>query len=275
MLKRMVVVFSDFGADSFYVGVMKGVVCSAAPESPVVDLTHSIAPHDVSQASFVLDTVFDFFPRGVVFLAVIDPGVGGERRNLIVEIGGGHVVGPDNGLVTEIAARKGVKEVRVIDESKLDPYRVGPPVGRTFLGRDVFAPAAGALAAGADLREVGSPTDEPPVALDVPPVEVGAGRISARARYVDDFGNILTAVTRDRVNEAFGGAAPGEIVCTVGGVEAGTLCRYYSERPAGELMAVLNSWDRLEVSVRDGSAAERFESARVCDLAVELTARSE
>ena len=144
--RRIVAVVSDFGDDSFYVGVMKAVVLAAAPDCRVVDLTHSIPPHAVDQASFIIDTVFNFFPSGSVFLSVVDPGVGGPRNNLVVEADGRYVVGPDHGIATDVAARAERVSPYLIDDEKIGPYRLAAPVGRTFLGRDVFAPAAAALA---------------------------------------------------------------------------------------------------------------------------------
>jgi S-adenosylmethionine hydrolase len=267
----MIAVVSDFGADSFYVGVLKGALTFAAPRCRIVDVTHSIEPHAIDQGSFILDTIFDFFPAGTVFLAVVDPGVGGERRNLIVETGGRYVVGPDNGLAAEVAARLGESRTYVIDVSRLDRFRIGPPVGRTFLGRDVFAPAAGAVASGLGPAAVAAESTEPPSDLDVPAVGVERGRISAPGRYADAFGNILTAITHDQVIEAFEGAPPEEIRASIDGRDAGTLCRYFAERPAGSLMAVVNSWGRVEISMAEGSAVERFAGARLRDLTVELS----
>lgn len=268
--RRIVAIVSDFGVDSFYVGVMKGVLRAAAPDCPVVDLTHSITPHDVAQVSFILDTSFDFLPAGAVVLAVVDPGVGGDRNSTIFEIGGRYVVGPDNGITTEIAARLGGLTGYTIDENRIDRYRVAPPTGSTFLGRDVFAPAAAALAAGIPPHQLGSPATARPVSIDLPAVDIGGGRISGCARYVDDFGNLLTAITGQHIRSVFGETDSGRIGAEVDGIDVGPLCAYYSERPQGSLMALLNAWNRVEVSVREGRAVERFAGRRLDDLVVEL-----
>jgi len=272
-VNSIVAVVSDFGADSFYVGVMKGVVHAAAPDCHVVDLTHSIRPHAVAEASFVLDSAFDYFPPGTVFLTVVDPGVGGTRDNLVVAAGGRYLVGPDNGFAAEVLARANEPSCYVIDEAKIDPYRVAPPVGRTFLGRDVFAPAAAALACGTRPADIGSPVTSAPVTLDLPPVEVGAGRIAGRARYVDDFGNVLTGITADHLRSAFGDMDVRRIVAAVDGDGLGALCRYYSERSPGTVMALLNAWDRVEVSVCEGRAADRFAGRPLHDVVIELRAK--
>lgn len=268
--KRIIAVVTDFGADSFFVGVMKGALLHAAPACPIVDITHSIPPFDVAQGSFVLDTAFDFLPTGAVFLAVVDPGVGGTRRNLIFEAGDRYVVGPDNGLVTDVATRVSPIRQYVIDDSKLDRFRARAPVGRTFLGRDVFAPAAAALATGVAPTELGTPSDEAPAAIDIPRVRVEPSFTSAKARYVDSFGNILTAITKRHLKAAFGETDLGGVCATIDGHDLGKLCRYYDERPTGSLMAVLNSWDRVEISECGRRAIDRFAGRKVEDLTVEL-----
>jgi hypothetical protein len=272
---RIVAVVSDFGYDSFYVGAMKAVLMAGAPDCRVVDLTHSIAPHDVDEASFVVDTVFDFFPPGTVFLSVVDPGVGGARENLVVEVDGRFVVGPDNGIVSDVIARVNRFASYVIEDEKIGTFRLATPVGRTFLGRDVFAPAAAALAAGLLPADVASPAKSPPVTVELPSVKTAEGVVSGPARYVDGFGNILTGITRRHLETGFGDVDPGRMAVTAGGEEVGVLLDYYSRQPAGTLMAVLNSWDRIEVSVCGGRASDRFAGRPLGELTVELRAASE
>jgi S-adenosylmethionine hydrolase len=267
---RVVAVVSDFGADSFYVGVMKGAVSHAAPECRIVDLTHSIAAYAIAEGSYILDAAFDFLPSETVFLVVVDPGVGGRRRNLILESDDRYIVAPDNGLITDVAARNPSMNSYVIDQSKLERFRVNAPVGRTFLGRDVFAPAAGALAAGHSPAEVGTRSVEPLVTVGVPPVRVDTEYVTAAVRYVDPFGNLLTGITVEHLRAAFGKTAPADIRAAIDGRDIGALCRYYGERPAGSLMAVLNSWGRLEVAACERRAFDHFPGRRPEELAVEL-----
>jgi S-adenosylmethionine hydrolase len=268
---RIVAVISDFGGDGFYIGVMKGALYHAAPACRIVDVTHSLDPQAISQGSFVLDTVFDFFPPQTVFLAVVDPGVGGGRRSIVVETGDRYYVGPDNGLLTELLARMGGVMTFEIDEEKLGPFRARTPVGRTFLGRDVFAPAAGALAAGVDTGEIASAADEAMAVVDVPSVTVRAGAVAAGGRYVDPFGNILTGITRGHLRAAFGDAAPEGVVATVDGQPLGAICDFYAQGEIGSLMAVVNSWDRVEISVRENRAIDRVPGRAVEDISIELT----
>lgn len=269
--KTVVAVLSDFGADSFYAGVMRGVLCGAAPDAAVVDVTHSIPPFAVDQAGFVLDRIVPFFPRGSVFLAVVDPGVGGDRRSIIVESDGNFFVGPDNGLLTDVLSGREEPRVYVIDESKLGGFRCFDPVGRTFLGRDVFAPAAAALASGSSPLEIAVPAGGGLVRLDIPAVTVGEGLVSGPARYVDAFGNILTAVTGSCLRSTFG-KIPGNVRARINETELGPLREYFGEAESGAMTAILNSWDVVEVSEREGRAADRFPGMEPGELTVELYA---
>lgn len=270
--RTIIAVLTDFGPDSFYTGVMKAVLFHAAPDNPVADISHSVSPRNVAQASFVLDTVCDYFPEGTVFLTVVDPGVGGERRNLIVQTAGRYFVGPDNGVFTEVVARAGGAATWTIDDPSITPYRLGLRAGRTFLGRDVFAPAAAALAAGRGAGEIGRRDSDGPVALDLTPVVVKSGRVRAAARYVDSFGNVLFAVTRAHLQQAFGDTPVEELTAEAAGHKLGNIGACYEEKRTGSLAAVINSWDRIEIAVPGGSAVERFGRDRLSDIVIEIRA---
>jgi len=271
---RTVAIISDFGAESFYTGVMRSVVMHAAPKSRVVDVTHGIPAHDIAEGSFVLDTVFDYFPAGTVFLVVVDPGVGGTRRNLVVETGERFFVGPDNGLLTEVAERVGRCRAYRIDPAALERFSARRPLGSTFLGRDVFAPAAAAIATGADPAAIGHPVEDGLATLAIPRVTVGPGRVSGRVRHVDVFGNMLTRISCADLDRAFGKSASAfdRIRATVGAHDLGTLCRFYGARPAGTMIAVVNSWGLVEISVTGGRAVDRFGDRRRDEVILELRA---
>jgi len=249
------VLLTDFGWSSFYVGVMKGAVLGVYPDAVLVDLTHDIRPHRVLEGGFVLSCVFDFFPPATVFLAVVDPGVGSERPSSIFVAGERYVVAPDNGLVSDLASRLTIEELYTIDENKVAPHRHHRPVGRTFLGRDLFGPAAALLARGTACRELGSPA--PGFArAELPPLEVGRGRVKGRGRYIDPFGNVITNITRRDLEEAFPGLDRRRLRGYIGEWMVEGVRDYYAQAGEGELMLTLDSWDRLEVSVNQGKASE-------------------
>jgi hypothetical protein len=271
--KPVIAVLTDFGPDSFYVGVIKAALCSAAPQVPVVDLSHSVPPHAIDQGSFILDTVCDFFPAGTVFLAVVDPGVGGKRRNLVVEAGGLLFVGPDNGLFTEVSLRRVPTFTFEIEDSRIEPYRMSPPAGRTFLGRDVFAPAAAALACGKLPREIGVETSPGPVTVPVPEVDIQPGLVRGVARYADPFGNILFAITGVHLRRAFGHGNPAALSARAAGQDLGTVRRCYADCPDGSPAVLVNSWDRVEIAVPGGNAMNHFAQEALAGISIEIRAK--
>ena len=182
---------TDFGTVDGYVGAMKGVVLSLAQDAVTVDITHDIPRHDIAAGAFALAQAAPLFPPGTVHVAVVDPGVGGERADIVVEAGGSYFVGPDNGLLA-LAARG----PRVAHRIEKPEFR-RQPVSPTFHGRDVFAQTAGLLARGTHPREAGPllPAIEELASLladqdnDDPSSDAGAAVIV----HIDAFGNLITS----------------------------------------------------------------------------------
>ncbi|MGH7397764.1 MAG: SAM hydrolase/SAM-dependent halogenase family protein, partial [Candidatus Rokuibacteriota bacterium] len=155
-MPRVITLTTDFGLRDPFVGIMKGVLLSICPSARLVDLTHEVPPHDILAGGLALEAATPFFPPGTVHLAVVDPGVGSARRAIAVRAGGYHLVGPDNGLFTFALEGAGWTAVSVTAPE----YRLAE-VGRTFHGRDIFAPAAAYLAAGVPLERLGPPVSDP------------------------------------------------------------------------------------------------------------------
>src|SRR5215213_10783714 len=147
----IVTLLTDFGTRDYFVGALKGALLSVNPEARVVDITHEVAPHDVEEAAFTLLAAFETFPAGTVHVAVVDPGVGSARRAIAVEGRGHTFVGPDNGLFGHVYERVGPS--RVFQLTNANFFR--REVSKTFHGRDIFAPAAGALSRGVRAEELG------------------------------------------------------------------------------------------------------------------------
>ncbi|MEJ2720486.1 MAG: SAM-dependent chlorinase/fluorinase [bacterium] len=256
--RPIIVLLSDFGAGSFYVGAMKAAVLSVDPNATLVDLTHDIRPYRVDEAGFVLARVFDLFAPGSVFVAVVDPGVGGKRRNLVFKSAGRYIVAPDNGLVSEVAVSFGIESVVAVDDETAGRLREHPSVGRTFLGRDVFGPVAGYLSGGGSMDGLGPKVDDYAV-LEIPPVEVDEGRVKGVGRYVDSFGNVVSNIARHHLERAFVGVALEKIRGTVNNtIEIDGIFEFFSQREIGRLMLVLDSWGLVEISVNQGRAIDRF-----------------
>ncbi len=244
----IVSLLSDFGLTEPYVGVMKAMVLSAHPSATLVDLTHQVPAQDVRAGAFLLASAASWFPRGTVHLAVVDPGVGTERRALAVQTDDAFFVGPDNGLL-RLAARK-------IRRSVALPLPAGS--SSTFHGRDVFAPAAGRLAAGEPLSSLGRPAGrlQP---LDWPAPRRRGATLRGEVIHVDHFGNLITNLS----------ALDGEL--QAGAFRTRRLHKTYGEVARGEPLALIGSHGLIEIAVRDGSAASLLALGR--GAAVLLVAR--
>jgi S-adenosylmethionine hydrolase len=237
----VVSLLTDFGQDDPWVGVMKGVVKQHDLRADVVDFCHGVPAHDVTLGAFYLAAAIDRFPAGTVHVAVVDPGVGTGRRLLAVCAAGCFWLAPDNGLLQALLDRDDA-EVRVLDLDKLRLL----PASRTFHGRDVLAPVAGMLSgARFGFRALGERCrdavrlPEDPLAPEAPP----------RVLAVDRFGNLIGNVRASRVaREAWTGVRAGGRTLP--------LRATYADAGPGEAVALINSYDLLELAVNRGRAAD-------------------
>jgi len=247
-VRPTIALLTDFGLDDHYVGVMKGVLADRCPEAIVVDLTHAVPPHDVRTAAFMLPAAVPYFPSGTVFLVVVDPGVGTSRTALAAESGAWRFVGPDNG-VFDLAFR-GWPPTRAVAVRQV--VMGGSQVGRTFEGRDRFAPAAAALARGEPLENLGAPMAwAPQLAWPAPRVDDDSDLVG-EVVHVDRFGNLVTNLDRAVVGPV---AAPTRIVI---GAHLAPLVDTYGQGVPGALVALFNSADWLEIAVVGGNAARHL-----------------
>lgn len=247
-----VTLLTDFGLRDPYVGIMKGVIARLAPEARFIDLCHDLPPQDVRAGAYALSTAWRYFPANTIHLAVVDPGVGSARVPVAFEFGGHHFVGPDNGLFGAVWS----------EEVEFDGDPPSPPVARdlsglpapdggdgvrssTFHGRDLFAPAAGRLARGDALESLGSATrlsDVRPWPAPVRDGPVVRGEVIA----IDRFGNLITNIRP---------TGPGRFRS---GREFPRV-DHYAEVAVGDALSLVGSAGYGELSVRDGSAADRFD----------------
>src|SRR5215210_5046129 len=191
---------SDYGTTDEFVGVVKSVVRTIAPHVTVVDLTHEVPPHDVRAGGLALARAVQYLAPGVV-LAVVDPGVGTDRRAVAIEVAGGDgiFVGPDNGLLASAVAMAGGAERAVVLTNEV--YQLPAP-GPTFAGRDIFGPAAAHLAAGVDLHELGDEVDIHTLLPGVLPITRREGdALIAEVLWVDRFGNAQLNVDPDEIDD--------------------------------------------------------------------------
>lgn len=236
----VVALLTDYGLQDAYAGVMKGAILSANAAARIVDLTHDIPPQDVAEGSRVLSAAVPYFPAGTVFVAVVDPGVGTDRAILGVETDRHLFLAPDNGLLGFLG---GIRRKIRIAESK----HFLKPLSQTFHGRDIFAPVAGLLSAGADLGRFG-PGAKTMAMLPRSEPRVSRNAVEGEVVAIDRFGNVITNIP--------GGMLPGKVRITVGRRTLSKLSWSYAEAPRGGLLALVGSTGHLEISVNRGSASK-------------------
>ncbi len=249
--KPVISILTDFGLKDPYVAQVKAVILSYCRDAAIIDLTHEIMAFNEIQAAFILKVSAPHMPAGTIHLCVVDPGVGTERRGLILETKRGDLfIGPDTGLMVPAAEELGVEAAYVIDESKLPPRKV-----ETFHARDVFAHVAGRLALGEKPDELGERA-EIYARLSLPEPAVKPGRVEITIMHVDKFGNLITNLKPKDLSAEFGE----ELLIKFPATEL--RCRFvksYGHVSAGSPLLTVGGSGYVELSVNRGNAAERFE----------------
>jgi S-adenosyl-L-methionine hydrolase (adenosine-forming) len=250
---RVVTLLTDFGTDDYFVAAIKGVILTRNPSAAIVDITHTIPPHDIFAAAFTLGAVYSYFPAGTIHLAVIDPGVGSERRPILVETSEYLFVGPDNGLFSIVLERASEPRVRHLTNSA---YFL-PILSSTFHARDLFAPVAAALADDV-LPETFGPIIKDPIRLSPVQNELTMeGALVGSILHIDHFGNCVTSFESDR----FGKLAAAQGFClSIKGINIREWHKHYNEpgSKAGEPFLVAGSAGYMEMSLSCSSAARKF-----------------
>ena len=228
----MIAILSDFG-QSEYLGVMKGVIYSIYPNSKIVDLCNTINPHSIKEAAWILFTNFEYFPRGTIFLCVVDPGVGGKRNALAIKTKNYYFIGPDNGLMYPSIKKDGIKITVKLSVRG---------ASRTFHGRDVFAKAAAKLESGESIENLGRKTT-----LKKKLKFYLKGRTGEIVR-IDNFGNIITNLRplKKRVYDLKYKKIKKKL----------RLFKTYESTPENELFLIVGSSGTLEISMKEKSASE-------------------
>lgn len=248
---------TDWGTRDFYVGAAKGVAYSVFPEVRMVDISHDIEPYNIGEGAITLLLAAREYPSGTVFVAVVDPGVGTERRPIALRTEDGKFfIGPDNGLFTMVMQEFGVAEVRHITNKAF--MRPGP-TSFSFHGRDIFTPSAANLAAGRRFEEVG-PVVEDAITLDVLPAHIENGRAYGQVLMVDQYGNMQANISRTILDEL--GLVLGDSVrVTVGGISTDSkFVNTYGDVPEGDDLVFIASTEFLEISINMGDAKTKFEA---------------
>jgi len=250
MSRRIITLTTDFGTGSPYVAQMKGVILRIDPESAIVDITHEVAPQNIRQAALVLEEIAPRFPDATAHVCVVDPGVGTDRKIVLVQAGSQFFIAPDNGVLSRIVRSR--PPAAAVALTNRDYWL--HPVSSTFHGRDIMAPVAAHFCSGVPPGDFGT-TVERLEMLDWPEPRTDGRQLRGSVLYVDSFGNLITNIDRDLV-QSLGEPALLQVRC--GGRTVRGIVRTYGEAPAGSLIALFGSGDRLEVAVVEGSAARRL-----------------
>ncbi len=231
---------TDFGEQDVYVGVLKGVIAQIAPAVAVIDLTHGIT--DIPAASFALASAFPYFGLDTIHVAVVDPGVGSDRRAVAVQFRQGTVIAPDNGLVDRLLAEYPVLAAVHLDNPV---YWLTASPSATFHGRDIFAPAAAHLAKGATLKELGT-------AIEPSSLVRLAERPGWYVQYIDRFGNLISNIPAGCWDNRQMILLKGQVI---------PAASHYGAVPVGSAIALIGSHGYLEIAVNQGSAAQYFDAS--------------
>jgi len=252
-MRPIITLTTDFGLGSPYVAQMKGVILSIFREVDLIDITHAIGPQNVREGAIVLADVTPRFPAGTIHVAVVDPGVGTARRIVYVEAGEQRYLVPDNGLLSFLVQHQQPRRMIALEDPQF--WLLQP--SSTFHGRDIFAPVAAHLARGLDPAQLGSVTDAI-MMLDWPRPQVTSSRIAGQVLYVDSFGNLVTNIPSTAISSL--GAADALVVECGGRTIHGIVATYGAALP-GELAALIDSQNRLEMAVVNGHAARTLHAA--------------
>jgi len=250
----IITLLSDFGLKDSYVAQMKAVILSICPKATVVDISHQVERHNLRMGAFILASAAPYFPDGTIHVAVVDPGVGGERRPILIEANRSFYVGPDNGLLFLAAKIDGIRKVYHTVERRF----MAEEISATFHGRDIFAPVAAHIANGVKPSTIGR------MITDFVVPEHSEARIERRAVacevvHIDGFGNVVTNLhSRDLSKTVMRYGSGFKLKHDGKNVEL-KFCRTYSDVQVGALLGLIGSHGFLEIAVNQGSAAKRLE----------------
>ena len=253
MAPQIITLTTDFGLKDPYVAEMKAAIVGICPSAVIVDITHEVKKFDIRMGAFMLACAAPYFPKGTIHVAVVDPGVGSQRRPLIILTSQGIFVGPDNGVLVLAAEKQDIIGAREITNPKL----MLPNVSDTFHGRDVFAPAAAKLASGVPPNSFGPEVCEA-IKPDFAKVGFENGTLMGEILHVDGFGNLTTNVDERHLNRLHTKEAVN--VRLGGGEKQLKLGKTYAEVNLKEAMVLLGSQGFVEIAVNQGSAARKFKA---------------
>ncbi|MEO0250022.1 MAG: SAM-dependent chlorinase/fluorinase [candidate division WOR-3 bacterium] len=249
---RPITLLTDFGHDDPYVGVMKGVILGIMPQIPLVDLCHHSSAFDIEEAAFLLHLSYPYFPPETIHIVVVDPGVGGPRRPLLVTTERYYFIAPDNGVLSYVYEMGGFRRAFEITAA----HYFLTPTSSSFHGRDIFAPVAAYLRKGIPPEAFGPEIqDVVKMPLSRPLWSRQERRLQGRVLHVDSFGNLITNISREDLDE-FQSIIPREkIAIQLGSSKIQGIKEFFGQGEEGRLGAIIGSSGYLEIFVNRGNAS--------------------
>jgi S-adenosylmethionine hydrolase len=274
----VITLLTDFGYQDAYIGIMKGVIASINPSATVIDICHDVQPQDVFGGAYLLSTAYQYFPKGTIHVAVVDPGVGSKRDIVCVEFRDCVFIVPDNGLLGFVNQQESPR--RIVRATNTRYFLPSP--SNTFHGRDVFAPLAAYMSLGVKLQRLGDKIDRLERLNISAPVMGKSGQLAGEVMHIDRFGNLITNITRDHLQFLYGPTKNNpeiqnskleirnpkletrnsKLETVIGKEKIIGLCASYMDVGKGRPLAIIGSTGYLEISVNQGSAQKYFKARR-------------
>ena len=263
-VNKFITLTTDFGLVDHYVSEMKAAILSISPNARIVDITHNISKFDIRMGAFILSSALNYFPKGTIHVAVVDPGVGSCRRPLLIETKKDFFIGPDNGLLVLAAEKQGIKNVYELTNINLMLNKVS----NTFHGRDIFAPAAAYLLNGVTPKAFGPKIDKIKKPIFTNVIKTSKTLIG-QVIHVDDFGNIITNMNLDKsLLDLYGKMLKVKLSLSELLIK---FCKTYSEVKLGELLVIIGSHGFLEISANQKNAGKMLNIQPGAEIVIEIS----
>ncbi len=258
----IIALITDFGLKDNYVGVIKGVISGINSKAKIIDISHNVSAQDIKQGAFLLFNSYNYFPKGTIFMGIVDPGVGSARKPLAIKTINYYFIGPDNGLLSVAANSDGIKDIRVIENGK---YLL-KKISTTFHGRDIFAPAAAHLSNKIAFSSLGKKEKNMEI-IDISKPNIKNKILEGEVIHIDNFGNLITNIMKeDFIRFIDGKSFEGQIK----GKRITKIYSFYSEARQNEVFFIESSFGFMELAVKNGKASSYFSVKKRCKLKVTI-----
>lgn len=252
-MASIITLTSDYGLRDPYVGALKGSILRQCPTARLVDISHAVSPYHVFEAAFVIVNSTPYFPAGTVHVVAVDPH-GNDRDMMVAQFGGQVYIFPDNGVITLVKQSLPLEAIIVADNTKFLPR----DLAKKLHGRDVLAPLVGAVLRGMPINRLGKkPTSFK--LLDVPQAMTGTNEIAGQVIYIDSFGNLITNININMIQNNWPGIANIAVECNNKVIDA--LTESYSSKAPGQAFAIVNPMGLVEIVINEGRACETFNAS--------------